>query len=190
MGRGIRATPIASSDAVVRYAPRATECDSAACPAAFCRARRRRYTWPRCAARPHISCSTTIGVHGRPTAGAEPGRAHDCSRRIRRRLDARRCRLLGQPSHSHPAHPTRCWADGISSSSAARRRRHRGSRWNAPARRRSWASSWGRAAARARSARSSSPTARSASPSRRSGTAIPATSRSRDASRAIASPDR
>ena len=40
---------------------------------------------------------TTIGVHGRPTAGAEPGRAHDCSRRIRRRVDARRRRRLGNP---------------------------------------------------------------------------------------------
>ena len=39
-----------------------------------------------------------------------------------------------QLSPSRAAHPTRCWADRISSYSAAPRRRHRGSRWNAPAR--------------------------------------------------------
>ena len=47
--------------------------------------------------------------------------------------------------------------------------------------------SWDQAAARGRSPRSSSPTARSASPSRHNGKAIPATSPSRDGSRAIGS---
>ena len=42
----------------------------------------------------------------------------------------------GTLAHSRAAHPTRCLADGISSYSAAHRRRRRGSRWNGPARRR------------------------------------------------------
>ena len=37
-------------------------------------------------------------------------------------------------SHNRAQHPTRCWGDGISSYSAAHRRRRRGSRWNGPAR--------------------------------------------------------
>ena len=56
-------------------------------------------------------------------------------------------------------------------------------------RRRSWASSWAPAAARVPSGTTSSPTVRFDSPSRRNGTAIRATSPSRGASRAIASPD-